>query len=59
MDKVVTLSVILTLVGRVICGYVVARLGWREACWVKVAAVPVGGGGAEILMHVDRLCCYG
>jgi len=37
MDKVVTLSVILMLVGSVTCGYVVARLGWREACW--------GGGG--------------
>lgn len=59
MDKVVTLSVILMSVGPVTCGYVVAWLGWREACWVEVAAVPVGGNGAEILMHVDRLCCYG
>ena len=59
MDKVVTLSVIRMLVGPVTCGYVVARLGWWEACWAEVAAVPVGGSGAEILMHVDRLCCYG
>ena len=33
--------------------------GWREAFGVKVAAAPVGGNGAEMLLHVDRLCCYG
>lgn len=39
---------------------VAARLevGARPA-GVKVAAVPVGGNGVDILMHVDRLCCYG
>ena len=93
MDKVVTLSVILMLVGSLICGYVVARLGWsgaarlegrpraarrsggegphgglaargRTEVWRRgpagwVAAATVCGSGAEILMHVDRLCCYG
>ena len=38
--------------------------GCRTEVWQRgpvgwVAAVPVGGSGAEILMHVDRLCCYG
>lgn len=37
MDKAVTLSVILMLVGRVTRGYTVVRL--------EVADVPVGGGG--------------
>ena len=39
---------------------VAARLeGGARPAGVKVAAVPVGGNGAEMLMHVDRLCCYG
>lgn len=25
----------------------------------RVAAASLGGNGAEILMHVDRLCCCG
>ena len=40
--------------------------GWCEACWVGgarpagwVAAVPVGGNGVEIRMHVDRLSASG
>ena len=55
MDKAVTLSVILMLVGSVTCGYVVARLGWRGAArlegvrgllgWV-VAGPGEGGCGA-------------
>ena len=38
--------------GRVACGDCRCGVGgdptggWREACWVKVAAVPVGGGRA-------------
>ena len=31
--------------------------GWLWCRWVAV--VPVGGNGAEMLMHVDRLCRYG
>lgn len=39
---------------------VAARLeGGARPAGVKVAAVPVGGNGVDILMHVDRLCCYG
>ena len=32
---------------------------WRRGPAGWVAAAPVCGSGAEILMHVDRLCCYG
>ena len=48
MNKVVTLSVILMLVGPVTCGYVVARLegGARLAGWVAAVLVGEGGCGA-------------
>jgi len=32
---------------------------WRRCPAGWVAVVPVGGNGAEMLMHVDRLCRYG
>ena len=37
-----------------------ARLeGGARPAGVEVAAASLGGNGAEILMHVDRLCCCG
>lgn len=39
---------------------VAARLeGGARPAGLEVAAVPVGGNGVDILMHVDRLRRYG
>ena len=46
--------------GRVACGDCRCGVGgrptggWREACWVEVAAVPVGGGRAWPGFEIDH-----